>query len=92
MIWTVIVSRDFLKDLARIPAKTRNRIEDFVFQTLSGAVDPFALGKIEKLQGYEGYHKVRIGDYRIGLAIDKQAGRLALLRVLHRRDIYRHFP
>ena len=36
------------------------------------------------------YYRMRIGDYRLGAALEGDA--LVLVRFLHRRDIYRFFP
>ena len=49
---------------------------------------------IKKLQGYRNYYRVRLGDFRRGFALDDTlAGpALRLLRLLHRREIYRYFP
>ena len=45
---------------------------------------------IKKIEGYEGYYRLRMGDYRLGI---KLAGNtLELIRFLHRKDIYRRFP
>ena len=45
---------------------------------------------IKKIEGYETYYRLRIGDYRLGI---KLAGdTLELIRFLHRKDIYRRFP
>jgi mRNA interferase RelE/StbE len=45
---------------------------------------------IKALQGYEGFYRIRVGDYRIGLFIEK--GVVAFIRVLHRKEVYRYFP
>lgn len=48
------------------------------------------IGKIEKLRGYQNFHKVRFGNYRLGIRLEGEI--LILERVLHRKDIYRYFP
>lgn len=45
---------------------------------------------IKKLKGYKSYFRVRIGDYRIGLYLEKNI--VVFSRVLHRKDIYKYFP
>jgi mRNA interferase RelE/StbE len=35
-------------------------------------------------------YSIRIGDYRIGLALEKDT--LVFVRCLHRKEIYRFFP
>ncbi|MEO5359262.1 MAG: hypothetical protein H7843_02310 [Nitrospirota bacterium] len=45
---------------------------------------------ISKMKGYEGFYKIRIGDYRIGLYM--LPGKVEFRRALHRKEIYRFFP
>jgi mRNA interferase RelE/StbE len=41
---------------------------------------------------YPGKYKIRIGQYRIGITIDKQEKILVCNRIAHRKEIYRFFP
>jgi mRNA interferase RelE/StbE len=45
---------------------------------------------LKKLRGGTNYYRIRIGEYRVGLAVDED--RVEFVRVLHRREIYRYFP
>ena len=45
---------------------------------------------IKKIEGYESYYRLRIGDYRLGIKLAEDT--LELIRFLHRKDIYRRFP
>ena len=47
---------------------------------------------MERLRGFKGKYKIRIGNYRIGLKVDKEAREIICLRVAHRKDIYKKFP
>jgi len=82
--------KKFLKELSKIPSKTRKNIEHFVFEELQSYTAINESAKIEKLKGYRNYYKVRFGDYRIGLQIKRN--KIICERVLHRREIYRRFP
>ena len=42
------------------------------------------------MKGVENRYRLRVGDYRIGLAAD--AATVEFVRILHRRDIYKFFP
>jgi mRNA interferase RelE/StbE len=57
MNWIVLIAPSFLKDLASLPAKVRQRVEEFVFVTLPAAEAPQQVGKIEKLKGYSEFTK-----------------------------------
>jgi mRNA interferase RelE/StbE len=45
---------------------------------------------LKKLQGYETFYRIRIGDYRIGIELVENT--LIFTRFLHRKDIYKFFP
>jgi len=91
MAWKVRHGRTFLKDLARLPAGVRRKIEAVVFgETIKK--DPFLGGKVEKMVGYREYYKIRFGSYRVGLKIDRELRVIEFRRALHRKDIYRRFP
>ena len=45
---------------------------------------------LKKLKGYQIFYRIKIGDYRIGMAIINDE--LIFTRFLHRREIYRFFP
>ena len=49
-----------------------------------------AITGLKKLRGGGAYYRVRLGDYRVGLAVEEDV--VAFVRVLHRREIYRYFP
>ncbi len=87
----VTYTKTFLKDLAKVfPAKTRNKIEHFVFEELP-TIDSIAnVGAIEQMTGFKNYYKMRFGDFRVG--IKKSNNSIELLRVLNRKEIYKYFP
>jgi len=62
-----------------------------VFQELEYG-NPFELGYIEKMKGYTDKYKIREGNYRIGLTINKKDKIIICERVAHRREIYQIFP
>lgn len=86
----IAYSKKFLKQLADVPSQTREKIEQFVFAELVSVSSISQVGKIEKMQGYDGFYKIRFGDYRIGLQIEN--GTVILKTVMHRKEIYKFFP
>ena len=90
-MWTVEYTRKFLKELAALPVEIQSRVEPIVFEALESA-DPFKLGYLEKMKGYSDKYKIRIGDYRIGITLDKNSQTIICERIAHRREIYRIFP
>ncbi|NOT85895.1 MAG: type II toxin-antitoxin system RelE/ParE family toxin [Methylococcaceae bacterium] len=83
-------SKKFFKQLAEIPSDSRSKIEAFVFSDIVTVTSIAELGKIEKMQGYDGFYKVRFGQYRLGLVIEN--GVITVKTVMHRREIYKFFP
>lgn len=45
---------------------------------------------LKKMHSKGNYYRIRIGDYRLGLKLDR--GALILLRFMHRKEIYKYFP
>lgn len=45
---------------------------------------------LKKMRGSRDYFRIRIGDYRIGLKLERET--LVFIRFLNRKDIYRYFP
>jgi mRNA interferase RelE/StbE len=84
MTYQVLIKRSAEKELAALPAKTKERIEQRLLK-LEG--DPRPRGA-KKLQGQESY-RLRVGDYRVLYAVDDHARQVMVYAVGHRRDVYR---
>ena len=48
------------------------------------------LNRIKKIKGERNYYRYRFGDYRIGFKVE--AKELLVLKIAHRKKIYRNFP
>lgn len=46
---------------------------------------------ITKLAGYKVYYRIKIDEYRPGFEMIKE-GRIRLIIIAHRKDIYKRFP
>lgn len=90
-MWKVEYTKRFLKELSRLSSPIQQRVETIVFQELK-VENPFNLGYLEKMTGYTDKYKIRVGDHRIGLTVNKQTQSLICQRVAHRKDIYKVFP
>jgi len=69
----------------------RKRIEKLVFEDIPAMDRIEDTLDIRKIQGYEHYYRIRIGNYRIGCKIQTQ-DRIIFCRVKDRKDIYKVFP
>lgn len=56
----------FLKDLAAIPKRHRERIERLVFDQIPASENFFSDFDVTKMKGFEQYFRIRTGQYRIG--------------------------
>jgi mRNA interferase RelE/StbE len=74
-----------LKD-AKIKAKLLELIEAF-----EQADSILTIPNIKKMQGFQTYYRVRLGDFRLGFELI-ETDTILLIMVAHRREIYRYFP
>lgn len=94
-MWEIKISRRCLRDVKNAPKHIREAFHR-IFLSKEFIENPFderdLRARIEKLSGAENAYKVRIGDYRVGIFLDRETQTLKVVRLLHRRDIYRYFP
>ncbi|WP_202807006.1 type II toxin-antitoxin system RelE family toxin [Planktothrix agardhii] len=48
------------------------------------------MNHLKKLQGYDTFYRIRLGNYRIGIELNEDT--IIFTRFLHRKDIYKFFP
>ena len=87
---TVSFRKSFVRDLEKLKdAKGRGRIRDMI-EAVEGADSLADVPDVRKMSGSSGYYRVRVGSYRVGLAVE--GSEVEFVRVLDRTDIYRYFP
>lgn len=79
------VSRTAEKQLRKLPRADRERLAR---RMMALADAPFARGA-RKLTGYEDVYRVRVGRYRILYSVDGRRLVIIILKIGHRRNIYR---
>ncbi|MCJ2113887.1 type II toxin-antitoxin system RelE/ParE family toxin [Methylobacterium sp. E-025] len=77
------------RELDRLDREAAARILGFLRDRLSPLDDPRSLGEALKGSRLGGLWKYRVGDYRIIAAIDDATVRVVVVRIGHRRAIYR---
>ncbi|MBD2516308.1 type II toxin-antitoxin system RelE/ParE family toxin [Nostoc sp. FACHB-973] len=82
--------KSFEKDLNNIRDEALLKKIKMVIEEVEKAVNLADISNIKKLQGDGNYYRIRIGDYRVGIAVSESA--VLFVRVLHRKDVYRYFP
>lgn len=80
----------FNRDLGKIHLKSVRKSLLNVILVVESAKDLSQIPNLKKLQGFRSAYRIRIGDYRLGLFIEKDVVQFA--RILHRKEIYKLFP
>lgn len=73
------------RELLKLPARMRVRVADAIRAL---ATDPQPPG-CKKLAGNAEYFRIRVGDYRILYEVRDRAILVLVIKIGHRRDVYR---
>ncbi|MBV5310495.1 type II toxin-antitoxin system RelE/ParE family toxin [Chromatium okenii] len=87
LIYTQSFNRD-LDKIMHLPV-VKQRLAHLLI-SLQQATSLTELNGVKKLQGYDSYYRIRVGNYRLGLK--QTEDHIEVVRFLHRKDIYRLFP
>jgi mRNA interferase RelE/StbE len=80
----------FVRDLRALKEKAlRGRIRTLI-EDVERASSLGEVANLKKLRSGGAYYRIRIGDYRVGVALEEDVA--VFVRMLHRREIYRYFP
>jgi len=84
-VYEVYLERSAENDLKRLPASTFQHI---LPQIKSLAKNPRPHG-CHKITGSKSDWRIRIGDYRVIYEIEEETKAVRIMRVRHRREVYR---
>ena len=89
MAWTIELSTQAKKNLKQFDPQTTKRILAFLFERVSMLENPRSIG--EALQGTTlgDCWKYRVGDYRIVAELKDSVLCIVVVRVGHRREVYK---
>jgi mRNA interferase RelE/StbE len=73
------------RELLKLPARTRVKVADAIRAL---ATDPRPTG-CKKLAGNADYFRIRVGDYRILYEVRDREILVLVIKIGHRRDVYR---
>ena len=86
MVWKIEMTGEAEKELARIDKSAAKRIIRYFWERVS--VDPRSSGK--SLRGdLSALWKYRIGDYRVICELYDEKVSVLVVRIAHRKDVYR---
>lgn len=82
--------RSFTKDLRLVSDKgLLKRVRELI-EAAEKAASLVEISDLKKLKGDGNYFRLRIGNYRIGIALEDDT--VIFVRFLNRKDIYKFFP
>ncbi|OJV13433.1 MAG: hypothetical protein BGO21_16110 [Dyadobacter sp. 50-39] len=79
----------FIKDVKKSSSEVQSQIKNLIeeIKVVDRLVD---IPNVKKMKGFSNAFRIRLGEYRVGVLWEDE--KLALARMLHRREIYRYFP
>jgi mRNA interferase RelE/StbE len=80
----------FARDLTEIRDKALLKRVRELIEEVERAKSLTEISNLKKLKGRGDYYRMRIGDYRVGVALDRDT--FIFVRFLNRGEIYRYFP
>jgi mRNA interferase RelE/StbE len=87
----ILYGKKFSKDLDAISHETNIKAHFLkLIETIITAKSLTDLKGVRKIEGYQAYFRIKVGDYRLGIKATQNT--VELIRFLHRKDIYRRFP
>jgi mRNA interferase RelE/StbE len=89
MAWNVELSESADRELDKLDPRARERILKFLHQRVAKLDDPRSLGKALRGSQLGEFWKYRVGDYRLISKIEDDRLAVLVLRVGHRKEVYR---
>ncbi|MCX6351010.1 MAG: type II toxin-antitoxin system RelE/ParE family toxin [Bacteroidetes bacterium] len=86
----VVFTKTFQKDYNRLLDKKLSQTIAAVIAEVHAAHSIQEIAGIKKLEGSKTAYRVRVGNYRIGLFVEKDTAIFAIFE--HRSKIYKKFP
>jgi mRNA interferase RelE/StbE len=87
--YKILFQKSAYKEYQALPKTVRLRV-DQALEILS--IDPFSeILKFKKIRGKENHYRIRVGDYRIIYSPQKATLIVRVIRIGHRKDVYRHW-
>ena len=88
MSYRIAIKRSAAKALKKIPKADRKRIIDKIDSLIDNSPNP----DTTKMKGNNPFHKIRAGDYRIIYEIQEDVLVILIVKIGHRKDVYRYLP
>ena len=89
MGWRIEFHHQAEKELAKLDREVARKIIRFLRERVAQLEDPRSLGEALKGPELGRFWKYRMGDYRLICDIQDQRVTILVIRIGHRRDVYR---
>ena len=89
MAWSVEIAESAARELTKLDAQHRKRILKFLHDRLKQLDNPRSIGKALQGSRLGEFWKYRVGDYRIVARIEDERVVIVVIRVGHRKEVYR---
>jgi mRNA interferase RelE/StbE len=89
MAWKIEISPVADRELSNLDTQHARRILKFLHERLANLDDPRSIGKALRGSRLGEFWKYRVGDYRLICKIEDDRVVVLVLRVGHRKEIYR---
>jgi mRNA interferase RelE/StbE len=89
MAWRVELDPAAERELNKLDPQMARRILSFLHGRVAVLDDPRSIGEALKGSRLGEFWKYRVGDYRVTASIEDGALRILVVRIGHRRDVYR---
>lgn len=85
--YAVEIKKSVLQEIRHFPESVLSRIQKAIEKLAS---NPFPRG-MEKIGGYKGYCRIRIGNYRIVYHVEKKVRIITIIKIGDRKNVYKQF-
>lgn len=89
MAWRIEYAESVRKSVRRLDRQAQRRLRDFLEVRLARMDNPRQLGAAMQGARYRNLWRYRVGNYRIIAEIDDGRVLILVVRIAHRRDVYR---
>ena len=85
--FNVVFLKSAAKEFRHLPGSVRDKVLEAVALL---AINPYSeLLPVKKLRGMDNLLRLRVGDYRIIYQVERQVVKIIIIKIGHRRDVYR---
>ena len=90
MIWRLLITAGAERDLNKIPDPDARRIKEELYAL---ADEPYPRFHVKKLKGHQNspLHSLRVGQYRLILAIEDNVMVITVIEIGNRNNVYRRY-